>query len=191
MSALGDQIRAIAGGAGPLKDRLLALAVEADQIATPPPPPPPTGNLPCAGFEGTEVIDVSWTATPKRYLTKGFRAGMAVVARFTVPINAKSTALGSISFTEYGDTSHTRWATFSDRPCCWSDPGGGALFLGTEQISARFWLQAGQAKAGYPVLIPGRTYYLNIRNTTAAGTPTVEAGVSTNIGIDWSKPPGV
>jgi hypothetical protein len=198
MSALGDKIRVQAAIAAGMSTSLTGLAAEADGVITPPPvdpppvdPPPPVGSLPCSGFAGTEIIDVAWALTPHRYVTTGFKAGVAVVARFTVPAGAHpSTSLGSISFTEYGDTSHTRWATFSDRPCAWTDPGGGAFWYGVEQISARFWLQVGQTKPGYPVLVPGRTYYLSIRNTTQNGTPTTNPGESCNIGLDWSKPPG-
>jgi hypothetical protein len=152
------------------------------------------GGISCNGFTNTLVLDVAWGSTPMRYFTSsvlpGFHQGVATVVRFTPPLGTASAALGSISYTEYGDTSHTRYATLSDTACQWSNPGTGALFYSIEQISGRFWLQVGGNPRGYPVLTPGKTYYLNIENTDAAGNQTCAFGESCNMGIDWAKPPG-
>jgi hypothetical protein len=39
-------------------------------------------------------------------------------------------------------------------------------------------------------LLPGTVYYLNIKNTTATGTPDACGSGSCNMVIQWAKPPG-
>ncbi len=151
------------------------------------------GPISCAGFNKTILIDVVWNDSPHRYLTSippvYFTDHEAVVVRITVPPGTpNSTTVGTLGSDEYYGTTHWRARAFSTQSCDWSSPsvlnyweGAG----GTQRFSV------GTAFGAYPVLVPGQTYYFNIKNELSNGAEQCSpAGTPCDLGIDWQKPPG-
>ncbi len=149
------------------------------------------GAISCAGFSDTIVIDAVWNTSPIRYLSSnfppGFHNGVALVVRFTVPPGSpNSTSVGTIGSDEYYDGPHYRSRALSTQSCDWTSA---SVLNVWEGIGGTQRFSVG-TNFGYPVLVPGQTYYFNIKNNMLNGSSTCGYGESCNVGIDWTKPPG-
>jgi hypothetical protein len=150
-----------------------------------------------AGFTKTILVDVPWGA-PGSIITyrtqdapfNGFTGTTALVIRFTAPAGAPATSsYGHITSAEYVDPPTARTAVLSTNACDFTNTIGSpyyAQYGSTIDLSLRV--------GGVPVyayhdlrMVPGTTYYLNVKNYNAVGSPTCSAGTC-NMIINWQQP---
>ncbi|MCL2310455.1 MAG: hypothetical protein FWC42_09350 [Proteobacteria bacterium] len=93
-----------------------------------------------------------------------------LVAKFTVPTGL-TTKYVTINVSEYQSTATTRYVTVSSNPCDFTQgllPAQYAVYYGP------YFTTTGVA--GYPQLIGGQTYYVNLRNLNSNGTTSCLSG---------------
>jgi hypothetical protein len=134
----------------------------------------------CSTYTNVIVVDLPWGGQLIRNDSVGaFVPNGVLVGRFTVPATATSApgAKGYATFFEYVDTSYYRQASLSTKAC---DFRGAALTsTGSYSIDATgtnyplfwgfglqpsIWYTINGTASGAAALIPGQTYYYNIRN---------------------------
>jgi len=157
------------------------------------------GGADCSslGFLHTRFLDLGWPASGLSWNTQalgGLGVNDALVIRFTPPAGSASTlnSAGSISLAEYGDPQTGRYAVLSTNACDFSGTGGSFTIPALSVSPTISWsLQVNRKDFGSMIqLIPGTSYYLNLKNRGSDGvTPTCASG-SCNMVINWLKPPG-
>jgi hypothetical protein len=174
-----------------------AASVAVNWQALPPPPPPGAGD--CSAFSDVLRMTMPWTsgATATTYTEGGMRAGTVLALAFTV--SASATGQGSIEGVEFPDAPYERVTTLAAQPCDFrgfvpgamqfppGDPTGvnGPLaYVGGNVPSFQFILQGTpQTFPPKPVLIPGRTYYFNVRTIRASDGANACTGPTCNLKI--------
>lgn len=139
----------------------------------PPPPPPPPPVISCAGFQNTLVMHVTIPpkgsgSGPRIYNTDprsvggagaNFNAQDALVVVFDSP---PATPLFTFGITQTGGQTGpvtTRTYALSTTPCDFTN----VLFTDqNSQLSLR--LSSGTSGSGRVDLLPGQTYYMNVKN---------------------------
>jgi len=107
------------------------------------------------------------------------------------PAGASSYAPGSIGMAEYGGGPITRLGVISTQPCDFSLANYTTTYNVSSSASLSFSLQVDGAQQPWIfLLVPGATYYLNVKNTTSAGKQTCPTGSQCNMFIDFYKAPG-
>jgi hypothetical protein len=162
---------------------ILTCVTSGSPPVTEPPPgtePPPSGSLDCrsvldSGVTGrTQVLEMNWSK-PQQVRTSGLGPQDAVVVRFTAG-STPSTELVTISGAEYGSSASGRVAVLSASSCDFSQPPAldwGAVSYGT---TVNVYFTVGPNDSGYyPALLPGTTYYLNVK--TDPGASCTASGV--------------
>jgi len=150
----------------------------------------------CPGFTKTLNIDLPWTSTNSatRLQTSnygGFGSNDAVVVRMTAPAGSASYSAGTISMAEYGGGPVTRFSTISTSPCDFSQAGWFSAYNVSTGTSLSYSLQVGGSQQAWVYLMmPGTSYYLNVKNTTYTGTQTCTSGSNCDMFLDFYKPPG-
>src|SRR5207248_2445836 len=150
----------------------------------------------CPGFTKTLNIDMPWSSTDSssRLLTSnfgGFGSNDAMVVRISPPGGSGSYSSGTVSMAEYGGGPITRFSTISTTPCDWSQAGWFSAYNVSTGTSLSYSLQVGGSQQAWiTLLMPGTTYYLNVKNTTYTGTQTCPSGSQCNMFLDFYKPPG-
>ena len=144
---------------------------------TPSPQPTPTN---CAGFSGTIFQSLPWAADAVTPDTSGLQKGVAYVVKVSVPVDASSaSAAGRLTSYEHPDAPHMRWTTLSTVACAWEKPNGQNAQY-TTGANYFFRIGAEDLHEQFPVLQPGRSYYLNIRmDDPAAPNPQKGCGTTT------------
>jgi hypothetical protein len=152
-------------------------------------PPPGGSGISCPGFpDGTLVIDLPWsnallpTANPP---LKSFKAKGALVLRFTVPAGAAPSNVntpGEIRMVEYADPAAQRYAVLSTTAC---DFSGGLV----KQVSFNLDIitAVSTTQPGGITLLPGTQYFINVRNSDAAGNWSCK-NTTCNMLINWLVP---
>jgi hypothetical protein len=161
--------------------------------------PPPVGADFCYLYDKVKRIDLAWGGyTNTNDPGGGFEGDAVLAARLVVPAAAAGTTLpGLISVVEFVDGPADRTITLSPSPCDFRGfvPG---QFLPTDPTGASSPLAWGYgmgpsmaiALAGMPVdaprLVPGATYYVNVRNVAfvhggaTCGTPECNVRMTVN-----------
>ena len=147
--------------------------------------PNPTGF--CGQYSDVQFVTLPWGG----YInTSGFKAGGVLVGVLTVPSGAvfSSGSQGQLRGTEYGDPPVDRTASLSTQPCDFGQGGlGVTLKLAYGQRPQILYTVTGTAFAT-PKLVPGTTYYFNIRNYSQ-DLQTISCTTSTcNMQLDVSLP---
>src|SRR5439155_24436669 len=126
----------------------------------------------CPGFTKTLNIDMPWSSTDSssRLLTSnfgGFGSNDAMVVRMTPPGGSGSYSSGTVSMAEYGGGPITRFSTISTTACDWPQAGWFSAYNVSTGTSLSYSLHVGGSQQAWiTLLMPGITYYLNVRNTT-------------------------
>jgi len=134
----------------------------------------------CNQYSKVEQFSMAWGDSRTRYKTTdygGFNDGTVVVASFTVPSSPASYATAGYSaWAEWGSPPTYRHLTLSKSPCDFRDPDGTgvngplAATAGTVPlINFNVGGPAGSGNDSTMSLVPGQTYYLNIRNLNCGG----------------------
>ncbi len=161
-----------------------------------------TGGVSCPGFTKTIFKDLGWPdfSTLHTQDLGGFNSSDALVIKLTVPATSASPAgtAGSLNLAEYIGPTAARYAVLSTNSCDWVGTVGylsvppnsvPILFSGANTVNLGS-IQVG--RQDYPSqinLIPGTSYYLNVKNTGTDGVSPSCSGAC-NMIINWSKPPG-
>lgn len=147
---------------------------------SPSPAPSPgsgiTFNGTCAGFENTKIIDLpilpDGAGQGPRYFTsvrgtfrRGTRSGVgpndAVIVVFKAP---PKDALFTLGLTHDGGSGAARRIfSISTRPCDFDIPKGPDATWADDSLYLAVRLSSDTPSSGYPDLVPGQTYYLNIK----------------------------
>jgi hypothetical protein len=160
------------------------------------------GAVSCNGFGKTVYIDLGWPdfSTLHTQDYGGLNGNDALVMRITPPAGSTSPSgtAGSLNLAEYASPTAQRYAVLSTNPCdfngipYFTPPGNvvpilwaGSTTIGLNSIQVNRQDFPSQIK-----LLPGTVYYLNVKNTTATGTPDACGTGSCNMVIQWAKPPG-
>jgi len=154
----------------------------------------------CTQYTSVVVVDIPWGGQAFTGGAAGsfFKAGV-LVARFTVPANFTNTpgSKGLVAHAEYTDPPTFRQASLSTKACdfrgvavkstdkyTWSVGGGGVtdplIWVASNSGGASFTVTG--SVVGVPQLVPGQTYYYNIRNWSPylnSGAGGVSCGGST------------
>jgi hypothetical protein len=153
---------------------------------TPPPPPPGTGD--CSAYSDVLRVNIPWgsVTTVTTHDNGGIKAGTVFVGRITVPASATSPtdAAGTAEAVEFPDAPAERVTTLSTQPCDFRGftPGAGTwpapdptganrpLAWSGGNVPAVAFQLSGDTPTFPPVaqLVPGQTYYLNIRTIRAS-----------------------
>ena len=152
-------------------------------------PPPATGDVAAActaaGYKLAQVIDMGWKNA--RYVTKGFRFDNVVVLHFRTPNATAPGSKGRLSGGEMGGGPKMRHSVLSDRPCDFTKPRNLFPYSYADNTNAGVNYYVGGSNSSYPVLQPGRDYYLNIRNDPGS----CDSRDSCEMYMDFSKPAGL
>ena len=137
--------------------------------------PPPAGADFCSQYPQVVRMNLNWGGYIDTNRNGGFPGGAILVGRLTVPQNAKGTGPGLVSMAEYIDGQAERIMTISTSACDFrgfkagafpaSDPTGATRPMAwsfSNNPSLQFALSG--AGGNQPKLVPGQTYYVNIRN---------------------------
>jgi len=168
-----------------------ATTCDTKTVSTTVPPLAGTDVISCPGFpEGTLVIDLPWVNAS--LLTQnfggGFRGQGAMVLRFTVPAGTSPTSVaGQLRMNEYADPAAARYAVFSTKACDFSGQYGASLPALATGISINFSMAVTTAQYGQIKLLPGTTYFVNVRNTNTAGGASC-FHPTCNMVINWFIP---
>ena len=168
-------------------------------------PPPPTGADFCGNYPKVKYVDLVWGGqlttndlNPGGNL--GFKADQVLVGRIQVPSNATaSSASGIVSAVEYIDGPAARVMSLSPSSCDFRgfqpgvyptvDPtGASAPIAWGFAINPSIQFGLSTTPGSHPKLIPGQTYYINIRNLEFSnGLPTCP-GPECNLRITVNPP---
>ena len=142
--------------------------------------PPPAGADFCSQYPQVARVTLNWGGYIDTNRLGGFPAGAILVGRLTVPQNAKGTGPGLVSMAEYIDGQADRIMTISTSSCDFrgfkpgqfptSDPTGATRPMAwsfSNNPSIQFGLMG--SAGNQPKLVPGQTYYVNIRNRDYSG----------------------
>jgi len=152
-----------------------------------------TGAISCPGFNKTLIVDVPWLPLGggRQFTTSGnsgFGWNDALVVRFTVPAGKTSTASGYLALAEWGGGPSFHVAAISASPCDFTQGAPNPWYIDGNKVAGTNTLQpefmVGGTWPGFPVLNPGTTYYLNVRNISC---PT---GSNCDLFIDFKLPDG-
>ncbi len=147
------------------------------------------GGINCAaqGFANTVVMNAAWPASRRttRTLTSAggaFGANTAFVLKFTT---GSTTGYGMLASAEYGSSPTGKTSVLSSQPCDFGPQP--SLFATQQGVTVTTTFKVGTSDpAGYPVLAPNTTYYLNIKNEVN-GVQTC-SGSSCDAFIDLKSP---
>jgi len=138
--------------------------------------PPASGADFCGGFSNVIRVDLTYGGHFDTSANGGFPADAVVVGRIRVPANAAgTTSPGVISVVEYIDPQAARIMTLSPSACDFRgfqvgaypprDPSGAnnpmAWGFG---INPNIFYALSGMQGNEPKLVPGQTYYVNLRN---------------------------
>jgi hypothetical protein len=126
---------------------------------------------------GTQSVRVESSVMQK---PPGFAWNGAWTVRFTVPPTMRTTSLGRLSAAEFAGPATTRQVTISNSPCDFRavDASGASGPFATQFGSTTTLLfTVDPSRSGVPLLAPGGTYYFNVRNVDANGSPTCSASL--------------
>jgi hypothetical protein len=135
-------------------------------VASAPSPPGLCGSFPSYLFSdiASQTGRVESTYMP---VPPGFAWNGAWAVRFVVPSTMDPAKLGRFSAAEFGGQPTVREATISRTPCDFraTDPSGtSGPYARASGISTTNWFTIDPARAGFPLLSRGGTYYYNVRN---------------------------
>ena len=160
--------------------------------------PPPAGADFCGQYPQVARVNLNWGGYIDTNRNGGFPAGAILVGRLTVPANAKGTGPGLVSMAEYIDGQADRIMTISTSSCDFrgfkpgqfptSDPTGATRPMAwsfSNNPSIQFALSG--AAGNQPKLVPGQTYYVNIRNRDYSGEDTCKT-TTCNVRITVNSP---
>jgi hypothetical protein len=147
--------------------------------ASAPPAPGFCGQFPSYLFSdiGTQSVRVESALMPT---PPGFAWNGAWTVRFTVPPTMRTTSLGRLSAAEFAGPATMRQVTISNSPCDFRavDASGASGPFATEFGSTTTLLfTVDPSRSGVPLLAPGGTYYFNVRNVDANGSPSCSASL--------------
>jgi hypothetical protein len=138
--------------------------------------PPPSGADFCGQYANVVRVDLPWGGLLDTYQNGGFPGGAVLVGRIRVPQNATGTSVpGLVSVVEYVDPQARRVLSFSPSACDFRGftPGVGGTVDPSGSRNPMAWSfginpnvlfgMVGMPGGGVR-LIPGQTYYVNIRN---------------------------
>ena len=164
------------------------VAVTADWVASPAPAPDFCGSMPSVLY--SVVPWANTTLFSPGYPDPGFAWNGAWVERFTVPPQTPaSTRTGAIDVVEYGSGPLSRQVTISRYACDFRprDPSGAnGPFFSNTSFGASASIAVGNAVGAAVALVPGQTYYVNVRNVAADGSiscPQATGNCSALIGL--------
>jgi hypothetical protein len=142
---------------------------------------PPSGSIAAAcsaaGYPGAKVIQLDWNNQGRVYSKDvgGFGANDVMVLALTVPATATATPLGGALNSIYGgewiDTNQvSRTGVLTTSPCDFgASTLGSGSYLSGPTFSVSFTIGTKRPTTGtnkyYPVVAPGTTVYVNLRNT--------------------------
>jgi hypothetical protein len=112
---------------------------------------------------GSQTVRLESTAMP----SPSFAWNGAWTVRFVVPPTMSTTAFGQMASAEFAGPAIVRQATISNSPCDFRavDPSGAnGPYASSVGSTNSLLFSINPARAGYPVLAPGGTYYYNVRN---------------------------
>ena len=160
--------------------------------------PPPAGADFCGQYPQVARVTLNWGGYIDTNRAGGFPAGAILVGRLTVPQNAKGTGTGLVSMAEYIDGQAERIMTISTSSCDFrgfkpgtfptTDPTGATRPMGwsfSNNPSIQFALTG--AGGNQPKLVPGQTYYVNIRNRDYDGEDSCKT-TTCNVRITVNSP---
>lgn len=161
--------------------------------------PPPTGADFCGNFANVKRVDLVWggqftTNDPE----EGFEADMVLVGRIRVPASATGTSIpGVVSAVEYINGPVARTMSLSPSSCDFRgfqpgvfptpDPSGATKPMAWGfGINPSFQFALSTMPGSAPKLIPGETYYVNIRNrdfnnNATCSTPECNMRITVNV----------
>jgi hypothetical protein len=148
--------------------------------------PNPTGF--CGQYTDVQFVTLPWGG----YInTSGFKPSGVLVGVLKVPSGAAfgSGSQGQLRGTEYGDPPVDRTASLSTQPCDFGQGGPGVtLKMAYGQRPQILYTVTGTAFAT-PQLVPGTTYYFNIRNFSQdLQTNSCTSTSTCNMQLDVSLP---
>jgi hypothetical protein len=163
-------------------------------------PPPPVGADFCGNFSDVKRIDLVWGGQfTTNHPDGGFEDDQILVGRLRVPANATgTTAPGLISAVEFINGPAERTMTLSPSACDFRgfqpgvfptpDPTGAASPMGWSfGINPSMQFALAGMPGNRPKLVPGQTYYVNIRNRAYSGgdvsctTPECNLRITVNV----------
>jgi hypothetical protein len=130
-----------------------------------------TGTNYCGSYTNVASVNLPWGGVVDADPGSGIGASGALAAKFTVPLGAKGS--GKIIVTEISSSQATRTITVSPNAC---DFGQGKPLLSVIATYFQEYYSTGPNPWGDPVLEPGKTYYVNVRNQHANGASSCPAG---------------
>lgn len=130
----------------------------------------------CGQYTNVSQVNLPWNGS-----VRGSAGSQGVVVgKFTVPAGFSSTSYGMVTVVEYGTGAITRTVTVSPFACDFRSGTDitGATAPMISKIVSTFgeYFSTTNLGQGYPVLIPGQTYYVNVRNRDWSGANTCYSG---------------
>lgn len=163
---------------------LSTLSCVPNSAPTPPDPTPPVVTCPT----GSVVITGRWGTNDIQTSQYGNFGNNFLAVQLKVPTDFSGSNVRSTGWVEYQAGSVARYAVLSTQPCDLSDANAVKTPYGpvksVDQI--RFTFSYSATGGGYTAkLLPGVTYWVNVKNQRANGTPTCSiANCSMRGGID-------
>jgi hypothetical protein len=164
-------------------------------------PPPPTGADFCGNFPNVKYVNLVWGGQfTTNHPDGGFEDDMVLVGRIRVPSNATGTSVsGLVSAVEYIDGPASRTMSLSPSSCDFRgfqagvsptpDPTGASKPMAWGfGINPSFQFALSGMPGSQAKLIPGQTYYLNIRNRDFNGGGVTCATPECNLRITVNAP---
>jgi hypothetical protein len=129
---------------------------------TPPPTDGGTVAQTCAaaGYNNVQVVEMAWA--DGRYFTKGFSPTGVAVFHFRTPGATSPGNKGRIAGAENSLGPKLRHAVLSATPCDFNHSF--VPYNYSDQVTVSINYFVGGDSSTYPVLQPGRDYYLNVKN---------------------------
>jgi hypothetical protein len=163
--------------------------------------PPPTGADFCGNFPKVKRVDLVWGGQfTTNHPDGGFEADMVLVGRIRVPANATgSSTPGLVSAVEYIDGPAGRTMSLSPSACDFRgfqpgvfptpDPSGASRPMAWGfGINPSFQFALSTMSGSQAKVIPGQTYYINIRNRDLSGGPVTCSRPECNLRITVNAP---
>lgn len=147
--------------------------------APPPTDPPPTDPPPSACPAGTLFINGQWGNTAIDTGQFGDFRDNIMVVRIDVPATWASTQVKVTGWAEYAAGPTVRQATLSTAACDFgavnalkTSLGVAATTVGQNSIGFSFRYRRGTPTSTAVGMDPGKTYYLNVKNSYSGGAPS-------------------
>jgi hypothetical protein len=129
----------------------------------------------CGNYPNVVRVDLTWGGHFDTYSNGGFPADAVIVGRIRVPANAAGTASGVVSVVEYIDAQAARIMTLSPSACDFrgfqpgtyppvDSTGSRNPLAWSFGINPNIFFSLSTAPGGGAKLVPGQTYYVNLRN---------------------------